>query len=453
MSTRQKILLYFSVSIPLIVGVVFVVMYLVFSEYREEEFQQRQKLKIQNTLRLLGEVKRNDEELIDELDNLSINGLLDEKLLIFNEKKELIYASIDDTPISNARNLIQGLSAKNPWRETKDGQYDVVAVFVESGGKEYYGISKAYDNFGHAKLQFLTWVLAGAFVLVVLISISISYVFARKSTEVITQFAQVIKTYQFEPGGNVLDVPGKDAEVALLVNRFNELMRKLQEAFSFQRHVVHHVSHELKTPIAILVSNLEKLENTSLGQPMAEAIRAQKIATSRLGDIVNSLLEIAKVDAGAQLSLGPVRIDEMFFDLVNQLEDTHPTSAFSIDYDPDLDESDLVVMVNERLIWSVFANLLTNALHYSEESQATIHFSRQDHSLIITILNTGPILTETEQQFLFQHFFRGTNSQGKQGFGLGLVFVAKVLGLHHGRIEYSAPDANTNIFTVSLPLS
>ena len=453
MSTRQKILLYFSVSIPLVVGGVFVVMYLVFSEYREEEFQQRQKLKIQNTLRLLGEVKRNDEELIDELDNLSINGLLDEKLLIFNANKEQIYASIDDTPIPNARNLIVGLSAENPWRETRDGQYDVVAVFVESGGKEYYGISKAFDNFGYAKLRFLTWVLAGAFLLVVLISISISHVFARKSTEVFTQFAQVIRAYQFDPGGEVLNVPGNDAEVALLVRRFNELMQKLQEAFSFQRHVVHHVSHELKTPIAILVSNLEKLENISPDPSFADAIKAQKIATSRLGDIVNSLLEIAKVDAGARLSLAPVRIDDMVFDLVHQLESTYPSSSFSIDYDPDLDESDLVVMVSERLIWSAFANLLANALHYSESFQATIRFSKNDKSLIITILNTGPILTETERQLLFQHFFRGSNSQGKQGFGLGLVFVAKVLGLHNGRIEYSAPDSFTNIFTVSLPLS
>jgi len=58
-----------------------------------------------------------------------------------------------------------------------------------------------------------------------------------------------------------------------------------------------------------------------------------------------------------------------------------------------------------------------------------------------------------EQQYLFQHFFRGENSKGKRGFGLGLVMVHKILSLHNGQINYTVEEPETNKFTILLPLS
>ncbi|MBL0310498.1 MAG: hypothetical protein IPP77_12750 [Bacteroidetes bacterium] len=154
MKIRNKILIYFSSTVISLVGVTFFIIYLFFSANREEQFQQRQKQKISTTLYFLSEIRKTDEELIEAIDHLTINDLFDEKLLLFNDKKELIYSSVDDTPVPVSKEMLSKLDSKNRWVETKDGLYDVIGTYIEQNGKTYFGISKAYDTFGYAKLFF-----------------------------------------------------------------------------------------------------------------------------------------------------------------------------------------------------------------------------------------------------------------------------------------------------------
>jgi len=118
MGIRKKILLYFSLTSISLTGVALIFIYTLFAEYREEEFQQRQKEKIKSTLFFLSEIKKADNELTEAIDRLSINNLYNEKLLIFNHKKELIYSSIDDTPIQYSKSILDELSEKNEFLES-----------------------------------------------------------------------------------------------------------------------------------------------------------------------------------------------------------------------------------------------------------------------------------------------------------------------------------------------
>src|SRR5690606_31020531 len=99
MSIRRKILLYFSATIISLLGITLFFIYTLFYEFREEEFQQKQKQKITSTIKFLTEIKQADESIIQALDRISINEFYDEKLLIFDASKNLIYSSIDDLQI------------------------------------------------------------------------------------------------------------------------------------------------------------------------------------------------------------------------------------------------------------------------------------------------------------------------------------------------------------------
>ena len=155
MKIRNKITVYFSAAILLITGLAFLLIYFLYASNREEEFQMRQKEKITSTLQLLAQIKQTDKELVEDIDRLTINSLFDEKLLLFNDKKELIYSSLDDTPVPFSTILLSKLSAEENWVEAKDGLYDVVGTYVESNGRVYYGLSKAFDTVGYAKLGYL----------------------------------------------------------------------------------------------------------------------------------------------------------------------------------------------------------------------------------------------------------------------------------------------------------
>lgn len=453
MSIRKKILIYFSATVILLTGISLVFIYTLFAEYREEEFQQRQKEKITTTFRFLTETQKMDSDIMQSLEEVTIQKIYDEKLLIFDGNKKLIYESIDDTEIHDPDEILNVLSADNNWVEKKDGLYDVVGIYFQSERRSYYGISKAYDAFGYTKLDFLRQVLILTFILISLIVILISFYLSRKISKPIVEITRIIKNYNFESENTPIEVVETENEIGILASRFNELMKRMKEAFSFQKHAIHHISHELKTPISILVSNFEKIENETDLDTIKRHIANQKEDTKSLSEIINALLEISKAETGDQILKDPIRIDEMIFDIADELKVIAPDFNFFISYAQiEEDESNITMLGNERLMRSAITNLMMNCMLYSENKNAEINIRSLDGKIQVEFINKGITITDKEKQYLFQHFFRGENSKGKKGFGLGLIFIYKIMQIHNGDITYKKKGNHTNIFTISAPL-
>ncbi|KIC94968.1 sensor histidine kinase [Flavihumibacter solisilvae] len=454
MSIRKKILLYFSIAVVLLTGIAFFFVYILFSQYREEEFQQRQKDKITTTLNFLTQAREMDEDLIQTMDKVTIHHLYDEKLLIFNKDKRLIYSSVDDTPIPVSTAILESLSTKHPWIEKKDGLYDVVGVYLNHKSGEYYGISKAFDISGYKKIRYLKYILLLTFFGISAVIGLVSYFLSKKITRSIVDLTGQIKDYDFNNRYIPLSIEDKNDEIHLLARRFNELMKKLNDAFSFQKHAIHHISHELKTPIAILVSNFERIEKETEKETIVQLVKHQKESTRNLSEIINSLLEIAKVESGDNSSQTKFRIDEMLFDLAEELNTLYKDFLFSIEYAPGTeDDSLLTITANPRLLQAALMNLMINCIRYSNNSRAKIIITPSSQNLKIEFLSQGATITESEKEYLFQHFFRGENSKDKPGFGLGLVLIDRIIKLHGGSVSYHNEGSDVNIFTIVLPLN
>ncbi len=452
MSIRQKILIAFSLVTITLIGASFLFIYTLFSGYRAEEFQQRQKERITNTLRLLTEVKNLDAKILKSLNRNTINDLYNEKLLIFDRNKKLIYTSIDDTPIPFPVSILNELNDKNTWIGQKDGLYDVVAITLTNQDVSYYGISKAYDTFGYSKLNYLRAILIFTFIGISVIIVLVSFYLSGKLTQPIVNITKKINNYNFNAAYSPIEFEETKDEIAVLARQFNKLMKRMNEVFSFQQHAIHHISHELKTPVAILVSNFERIEKETNPETVQAWIKIQKEDTKSLSEIINSLLEIAKAESDHTLMQESIRMDELIFDVAGELSSIYPDFQFSVEYSETVDENSLVVSVNHRLLKAVVSNLMVNCAQYSTVKKAKIILSRQDEKLMVGFENTGPVISEAENQYLFQHFFRGESSKGKKGFGLGLVFVHKIVALHGGQISYTSKHNDTNIFTISLPI-
>ncbi|AEA42109.1 HAMP domain-containing sensor histidine kinase [Fluviicola taffensis] len=451
MKIRKKILLYFSLIIPAIIGIAFIAIYILSAENREESFQMRQKDKIATTLEILSDIKETDEDIIEALDQISINELYNEKLLLFNQDKKLIYSNIVDIPVPVSKNILIQLNQKTKWIETKDGLYDVVGTYVERKGKIYYGISKAYDDFGYSKLRYLKYILFLIFIIITIIILLVSFYIARKITNPLEDITTKISGYNFT-STNLQPIAFKDTrdEIAVLATVFNELMNRMNDAFAFQKHAIHHISHELKTPIAILVSNFERLEKETNLEELKLLIQNQKEDTLSLSEIINSLLEISKIETSNQLLTEKFRIDELIFDVSDKLKNVYPDFVFSVDYEEPIHENHLEIVGNSRLIQAALSNLMENCIHYSSNRHASIRI-QSDQQLTLIFENEGAIINKQEISYLFQHFFRGGNSKGKRGFGLGLVFVNKIIAIHGGTITYESFFKKTNRFKITLP--
>lgn len=437
----------------IVVGIALILVYVLFAEYREEEFQQRLKEKTTFTLRFLDEEIANDKSLLQTLDRITINELYDEKTLLFDKDKKLIYTSLDDVPINYSQDILNRLSEENTWVETKEGQYDVVGVYLSFANMHYYGITKAYDTFGYTKLNYLKYALIIIFFVIAFVVALIALYISRQISQPIIRMTNEIGELRFDSDKQAISVPETKDEIQLLGEKFNELMTRLNESFAFQKHAIHHISHELKTPIAVLVSNFERIESESNPAEKERMIRHQKENTRNLGDIINALLEISKAESGNLKEHKTIRIDDLVFDIIEEMNALNPESKFNVLISEEIkDEADLTILGNERLMQAAFRNLLSNSVQYSSDNSVRVFISKRDKNLVVKIENSGKTIRAHERQFMFQHFFRGENSQETRGFGLGLVLIGKVANLHRGTVEYSG-EGELNVFEVTLPLA
>lgn len=450
MSIRKKILFYFLSTVLLLTTIILVLIYTIFKEYREEQFQQRQNDKIQLTLQLLTEFEEIDEELFQALDRSTIHDIYDEKLLLFDADQQLFYESVDDLTIDKTEEILGQLSEENVWIETKEELYDVVGVSIQHKGTTYYGISKAYDKFGYELLSFLRMAFVALFVFMMILIVLVSYYLSNKIANPIIQLTKEISDYNLEDEHIEIPLDSGEAETTILAERFNDLMDKIKVSFSFQRNAVQHISHELNTPIAVLVSNFDKMEQETDLQKLQELIQKQKKDTRKLSQIINALLKLTMAETGSSAVKVSIRIDEMLFDLCEELQVLYPNFLFQIEYQNAEMNADLLkVSADENLLRAALMNLMLNCIKHGDEEGAQIEIKENYGKLQLIFKNHGPVITPEERHYLFKHFFRGKNSQGKKGFGLGLIFIKKILKLHNAKISYEAPNENTNIFKVN----
>lgn len=455
MKIKNKIRIYFSTTVIALTALSSVIIYVLFAEFREEEFQQRQKEKAIYTLGLIVEYKELSENLSAIMDRLTIHDFYDEKMLIYDQNKQLIYRSVDDLPIEEAAKMLNELSPANQWIETKEEKYDVIGMYLESEQKQFYALSKAYDAFGYTKLNFLKNALIIIFVIITAIVLFISHYLSRKISKPLTDLAETVATLNInDKNFKGLATDTTSFELRYLSEKFNQLLARTNDAFAFQKHAAQHISHELKTPIAVLVSELERAKNITDPKLKDEVIQNQIVKAKSLADIITVLLEISKNEPGDQLSLSNIRVDELIFSSIEELSILDPDFRFEISFEPDnFEENQLELKGNTLLIKQAFLNIMRNCIAYSIKPEAQIIFNGSTSGEIkISFINQGNPIKPEEEENLFDHFYKGSNSKGLTGFGLGLVLTKKIVELHHGSISYFNPSGNTIVFDVRLPL-
>ncbi|MGI6319951.1 MAG: ATP-binding protein [Bacteroidales bacterium] len=450
MKIRNKILIYFSSTVVVLTAVSLIIVFILFSAHREEEFQQRQFSKIKYTIGLVDQFGKMSEEISMLLDEQDINDFYDEKMLIYDAHKNLIFSSIDSLDIEKSQEILNQLSSENFWIETKEDNYDLIGVYVVNNSNEYYGISKAYDYFGYSKKDFLKKVLVAIFSAVVFVVLLISFILSNLIARPIWELTKKIEEYDLnDESDQMIEINTNTSEFKNLSIKFNELIKRTNETFLFHKYSIQHISHELRTPIAVLVSELEKMENLDDIDKIKLGLNEQRHKAKSLGNTINILLQISKIDAGQEVNKTLTRIDELIFNNISEITSYNPDFNFEVQYIPDnFNEKILNISVNEELIKQAFMNLLANAVYYSNNKKAKIILDGTTEVLKVRISNSGETLSEKEQEFLFSHFFRGENSKNRQGFGLGLALSQKIFIIHNATIEYTIEDGFFNVFIV-----
>jgi two-component system sensor histidine kinase MprB len=241
-----------------------------------------------------------------------------------------------------------------------------------------------------------------------------------------------------------------DDEVGQLATRFNAMLDRLQrsrhaldESVRAQRQLVADASHELRTPVTSLRTNIEILLQTPDLDPAERAEMLTDVVeqSEELSALVNDLIELARGDQpGAEPD--DVRVDRVVAACVERARRNAPEITFQATLTPAQIDG-----VPERLERAV-NNLLDNATRHSPPA-GLVEVSAGPEG--VTVRDHGSGVDEEDLPFLFDRFFRGTNSRGRQGSGLGLAIVRQVTEQHGGSASVANAPGGGALFTLSLP--
>lgn len=448
MTLKNRISLLVSLLFTILFGLASTVIFVLYSNFRKEEFRDRLEIKALSNIKLLVNVKEVDEELLKIIDQNSINKLYNEKTLVFDSHFKLIYSSIDDAKINWSVEDLKYLKKHKTFFK-QQGDYEVYGVFYDTNEKDFYALISATDDYGKRKLLFLRYTLIVSYIFFTCLCWVLTSFMVKKAMNPLSLFHQKIKNINENNLDTRIASKNNKDEIDLIANEFNFMMDRIEISYQKQKEFTAHASHELRTPLSRITAQIENTisdpETSLKGKNFLKTILHD---INHLTELISSLLILSKIDNNRNSEYDGVhRMDEILFSAIENLKKSYPefTILFEIEESENLDTT-LEIKGNKNLLEIAISNVLKNACIYSDDKQALVKISTQQDRLVISVLNKGRTLSESEQQNLFQPFMRGKNSKGKSGFGLGLPIINRILTLHKASITYSVPEENVNLF-------
>lgn len=447
MTLKNRISLYVSLLFTVLFGLASTFIFILYSNFRKEEFRNRLETKALSSIKLLANVKENDRQILKMIDQNSINQLYDEKTLIFDSNYKLVYSSIDDAKINWSIEDLKELKIhKTSFK--KQGDYEVYGIFYDTKDKDFYALISANDSNGNRKLLYLRFILILSYLFFTTICWIVTSYTIKKVMKPLGSFHQKIKNINENNLDTRVEVKSNKNEIDLIANEFNFMMDRIEISYQKQKEFTAHASHELRTPLSRITSQIENFSSKKETNTQTKSFLNTILSdVNQLTELIHSLLILSNLDSNKQDYNEKHRLDEILFSSIEKLNQNFPDFVihFEIEENEDLD-SLLEIKGNKTLLEIAISNILKNACVYSDNKQAKVKISCENQNLIISVLNTGDTLNEKEQKTLFEPFMRGENSKGITGFGLGLRIVQRILTLHKAKIIYTVPNKNTNLF-------
>lgn len=340
-----------------------------------------------------------------------------------------------------------------------------LAAREQNGQKVVAGMSVEEVTATTSALTVILVSVAGTALALVLLGLSF---FVRRSLRPLERVAVVADRVAARPlsTGEVkiperVDASDTDptTEVGRVGHSLNVLLAHIESALSSRQHsedqlrrFIADASHELRTPLASIrgYAQLSLGENAPMTPTQERAFDRIASESTRMADLVEDLLLLARLDAGQQLRREPVDLTMLAIDAVSDAHASDPSRTWLLD----LQEDDAVdVLGDENRLRQVVANLMRNArTHTPAATTVTLTLRREGDVAVIEVVDDGPGIVPEIRDRLFERFARGDVSRNRDAgsTGLGLSIAQAIVVAHDGAIDVRSEPGRT-AFTVRLP--
>lgn len=251
-------------------------------------------------------------------------------------------------------------------------------------------------------------------------------------------------------------VDERTRELAESKHQLEESYQKLQELDQIKSKFFANISHELRTPITLILAPTEMMLSRNLGKltkDQEKYLTIMQTNSLRLLKLINNLLDLAKVDAG-KMELYYNRAD--FAKYVNEV-------VFSVSPMAEKKSLDLRFSCEEVIpefffdadkIEKVILNLVFNALKFTEKGEITVSCSRQENDVLVKVSDSGIGIPKEHMPKLFSRFSQADSSASRkyEGTGIGLALSRELVELHHGKIWAESEEGRGTTFLFTIPI-
>ena len=238
----------------------------------------------------------------------------------------------------------------------------------------------------------------------------------------------------------------------LMIQDFNKMVEELGSVETLKTDFISNVSHEMKTPIAIIKNYAEMLQREGVSEEdKKEYARNIEEAAVRLSSLIGDILKLNKLE---NQNMDP---EIVRYDLCGQLADCilqfeNVWDEKELELEVDLEER-AYVEADRSLMELVWNNLLSNAIKFTEPGgHVTVRQKSLGDFVEVSVSDTGCGMSRENIRHIFDKFYQGDSSHAREGNGLGLAMVSRVLELMDGNIQVVSEEGKGSTFTVKLPI-
>ena len=308
------------------------------------------------------------------------------------------------------------------------------------------------ESVAFLRLLFILGVPAG-----LLTAAAASWLVTGSAMQRIHRVAQVAHQLQLGQPAPRLKVSAAHDEVSEMVEEFNSMLDRLEAGFAAQQRFIQEASHELKTPVSVLLSEAQvlRLTNGDAGayQQFAHSVEEEM---QRLGKLVESLLTLTRADGRSLIAdCKEVDLNDAVTAAVQQCNSLAAEQdvqiTLTLAHSEDRCPAPLV-RGDPELLSVMVSNLIRNALRFSPAQQTVdVQVIPCEEEICVTVRDRGPGVPEDEIERIFERFAQASNTTPQRGTGLGLTIARSAADLHGGSIfAENMPDVGCR-FTVCLP--
>lgn len=239
------------------------------------------------------------------------------------------------------------------------------------------------------------------------------------------------------------------SQLELVVKRTEHIVNELKREKNSVKDSIADISHQLKTPLAGLLSYLDLLEQNECDLNKKEQLEKCIYLTERMNDLIKAMLELAKLEADAiELKIVNQNCKTIVENAVFSAKSFRPNSNVNFNFKID---SDLEIRCDSKWFMQALVNIIVNAMDYSPAGGCVYITAIQNGGVITLKINDqGGGIAENELPKIFNRFYRAANSP-KGGFGIGLSMAESIIKLHKGNIRAVNENGGLSM-VISLPL-